>query len=82
MYKFKLSNSNNQEIWLAITTKTEKFLVKFDVFDQQIDLLEVCAGEHEILDIIDDNVMHSIESKVFEQLKKEDQQNYINAIAA
>ena len=82
MHKFKLSDSNNQEIWLAITTETEKFLVKFDVFNQQIDLLEVSAGEHEILDIIDGNVIHSIESKVFEQLKNEDQQNYINAIAA
>ena len=82
MHKFKLPNSHNQEIWLAITTETERFLVKFDVFDQQIDLLEVSAGEHEILDILDDSIIHSIESKVFEQLKKEDQQNYINAIAA
>ena len=82
MHNFKLPNSHNQEIWLAITTDTERFLVKFDVFDQQIDLLEVSAGEHEILDILDDTVISSIKDKVFKQLKKEDQQNYIDSIAA
>jgi len=82
MFNFNLSNKKDQEIWLAITTETEKFLVKFDVFDQQIDLIEVCAGDHEILNILGDNVISSIENKVFNQLKQEDQQIYIDANAA
>jgi len=80
--KFKLYEGEEQEILIAITTESEKFLIRFDVTNQEIDLLEVYAEDHEILELLDDSVINSIKSKIFNQLKQENQQNYISAIAA
>jgi hypothetical protein len=82
MPEFKLREGENQEILMAITTETEKFVIQFNVYDQEIELLEVFAEKHEILELITDEVISSIKSKVFNQLKQENQQNYISAIAA
>ena len=67
---------------MAITTETEKFVIQFNVYDQEIELLEVFAEKHEILELITDEVISSIKSKVFNKLKQEEQENYISAIAA
>jgi len=80
--KFKLYEGEEQEILIAITTESEKFLIRFDVTNQEIDLLEVYAEDHEILELLDDAVINSIKTKIFNQLKQENQQNYISAIAA
>ena len=80
--KFKLYEGEEQEILIAITTESEKFLIRFDITNQEIDLLEVYAEDHEILELLDDAVINSIKSKIFNQLKQENQQNYISAIAA
>lgn len=82
MPKFKLYEGEEQEILIAITTELEKFLIRFNVEDQEIELLEVYAAGHEILDLVTDEVINSIKSKVFNQLEKENQENYISAIAA
>ncbi|CAC9627882.1 hypothetical protein [uncultured Gammaproteobacteria bacterium] len=82
MPEFKLREGENQEILMAITTETEKFVIQFNVYDQEIELLEVFAEKHQILELITDEVISSIKSKVFNQLKQENQQNYISAIAA
>jgi len=80
--KFKLYEGEEQEILIAITTVSGKLFIRFDVTNQEIDLLEVYAEDHEILELLDAAVINSIKSKIFNQLKKEDQQNYISAIAA
>ena len=80
--KFKLYEGEEQEILIAITTESGKLFIRFDVTNQEIDLLEVYAEDHEILELLDAAVINSIKSKIFNQLKKEDQQNYISAIAA
>jgi len=80
--KFKLYEGEEQEILIAITTESGKLFIRFDVTNQEIDLLEVYAEDHEILELLDDAVINSIKSKIFNQLKKEGQENYISAIAA
>jgi len=80
--KFKLYEAEEQEILIAITTVSGKLFIRFDVTNQEIDLLEVYAEDHEILELLDDAVINSIKSKIFNQLKQENQQNYISAIAA
>jgi len=80
--KFKLYEGEEQEILIAITTVSGKLFIRFDVTNQEIDLLEVYAEDHEILELLDDSVINSIKTKIFNQLKKEEQENYISAIAA
>ncbi len=80
--KFKLYEGEEQEILIAITTESGKLFIRFDVTNQEIDLLEVYAEDHEILELLDAAVINSIKSKIFNQLKKEGQENYISAIAA
>jgi len=80
--KFKLYEGEEQEILIAITTESGKLFIRFDVTNQEIDLLEVYAEDHEILELIDEDVINSIKTKIFNQLKKEGQENYISAIAA
>jgi len=82
MPKFKLYEGEEQEILIAITTESGKLFIRFDVTNQEIDLLEVYAEEHEILELLDDAVINSIKSKIFNQLKQEEQESYISAIAA
>jgi len=82
MPKFKLYEGEGQEILISMATPKEKLFIRFDVIAQEMDLLEVYVGEHEILELIDDEVISTIKTKIFNQLKQENQQNYISAIAA
>jgi len=79
---FKLQEGGNQEIQLKLTYENKEFLIKFDVFAQNIDLLEVGAGEFDITELLSDEKQNYIKEKIVTQLKQEDQQNYISAIAA
>jgi len=79
---FKLQEGGNQEIHLKLTYENKGFLIKFDVFAQDIDLLEVDAGEFNITELLSDEKQNDIKEKIVTQLKKEDQQNYSEAMAA
>ncbi|MDF1583634.1 MAG: hypothetical protein P1P78_10025 [Methyloprofundus sp.] len=79
---FKLQEGGNQEIQLKLTYENKEFLIKFDVFAQEIDLLEVGAGEFDITELLSDETLNNIKEKIINQLKKEDQQNYSEAMAA
>jgi len=79
---FKLQEGGNQEIQLKLTYENKEFLIKFDVFAQDIDLLEVGAGEFDITELLSDEKQNDIKEKIVTQLKKEDQQNYIDVMAA
>jgi len=79
---FKLQEGGNQEIQLKLTYENKEFLIKFDVFAQNIDLLEVGAGEFDITELLSDEKQNDIKEKIVTQLKKEDQQNYIDVMAA
>lgn len=77
---FKLHEGGNQEIRLKLTYENKEFLIKFDVFAQDIDLLEVGAGEFDITELLSDETLNGIKEKVMTQLKNDDQQNYIDAM--
>jgi len=80
--KFKLQESGNQEIHLKLTYENKEFLIKFDVFAQDIDLLEVGAGEFDITELLSDETINDIKQKIITLLETEDQQNYSEAMAA
>jgi len=79
---FKLQEGSNQEIHLKLTYETKEFLIKFDVFAQDIDLVEIGAGEFDITELLSDEKQNDIKERIVTQLKKEDQQNYIDVMAA
>jgi len=79
MYVFNLRDASNQEIFLSLNS-SEEFLIQFDIDDQEICLSEVLAGEHEILAILSDEMITSIEEQVFSKLKEIDGENYADAM--
>ena len=79
---FKLQEGGNQEIQLKLTYENNEFLIKFDVFAQDIDLLEVGAGEFNITELLSDETLNGIKEKIISQLETEEQQNYSEAMAA
>ena len=81
--KFKFSEGQNLEIELKLTYLNLTFLIKYDVdVDGDIDLLEVCANEYNIIEMIHDEMLNDIKKLIVCELKKQDESNYIDFMIA
>ena len=83
MRKFRLNEAQDLEIELKITYLNLPFIIKYDIdCDGDIDLLEVCADQYNIMDMIHDEMLNDIKKLIVRELKKQDESNYIDFMVA
>jgi len=82
MRDFKLPDRQDQELWLPLSHESEPFLVRFNVYEQEIDLCAVFAGNHSLLALISDETSARIEQAIYTTLKQADEEDRLAAKAA
>ncbi len=82
MLNFKLPDSQDQELWLLLSKQPDRFLIRFNVYEQEIDLCGIYAGSHSLLSLFSEEATQAIEQQIYATLKQIDEEDRVIAQAA